>query len=202
MANDTAKTFLSLRTTTSDKINDLAIKNGQMIFVYDTNRLAFDYKDERAYYSQIITKTGDVTSPITLSDLDEGIYSISGHYKIGGKLETIFVTPQKITFLISSDGISKNIVKLDAKNFELYTVDTTTNEVTTDMYATQSWILSQGYTTKDYVSQAIDQLYERIIKELKVPTKLSELENDAGYVKGTDLTKINGNEITTLFNGN
>lgn len=51
---DTTKSILSLVATTSDRIKDLVIKNGQLIFLYDMGRIAFDYKDKRTFYNQII----------------------------------------------------------------------------------------------------------------------------------------------------
>ena len=54
MADTTAtKSVLSLVATTSDRVKDLVIKNGQLIFVQDLGRIAFDYKDKRKFYNQI-----------------------------------------------------------------------------------------------------------------------------------------------------
>lgn len=47
------KSVLSLVATTSDRVEDLVIKNGQLIFVQDLGRIAFDYKDKRKFYNQI-----------------------------------------------------------------------------------------------------------------------------------------------------
>lgn len=54
MAESETKTILSLCATTSDKVKDLVIKNGQLIFVHDAGRLALDYKGKRTFYNQII----------------------------------------------------------------------------------------------------------------------------------------------------
>ncbi len=50
---DTTKQVLSVIATTSDRIKDLAIKSGQLIFVQDLGRIAFDFKDKRKFYNQI-----------------------------------------------------------------------------------------------------------------------------------------------------
>ncbi len=39
--------------TTSDRVKDLVIKNGQLIFIQDKGRLAFDFKGKRVFYNQI-----------------------------------------------------------------------------------------------------------------------------------------------------
>lgn len=54
MAESETKTILSLCATTSEKVKDLVIKDGQLIFVHDAGRLALDYKGKRTFYNQII----------------------------------------------------------------------------------------------------------------------------------------------------
>jgi hypothetical protein len=54
MADTTTKQFMTVVATTSDRIKDLVIKNGQLIFCHDVGRIAFDYKGKRKFYNQII----------------------------------------------------------------------------------------------------------------------------------------------------
>lgn len=54
MADTTIKTVLSLVATTSSRIQDLVIKDGQLIFIRDLGRIAFDFKGERVFYNQIV----------------------------------------------------------------------------------------------------------------------------------------------------
>lgn len=53
MADTTTKQVLSVIATTSERVTDLAIKNGQLIFVQDMGRIAFDFKEKRKFYNQI-----------------------------------------------------------------------------------------------------------------------------------------------------
>lgn len=53
MADTTAKKVLSVCATTGSRLSDLVIKNGQLIFVRDKHRIAFDYDDKRVFYNQI-----------------------------------------------------------------------------------------------------------------------------------------------------
>ena len=39
--------------TTSERVKDLVIKNGQLVFIQDKGRIAFDFKDKRTFYNQI-----------------------------------------------------------------------------------------------------------------------------------------------------
>lgn len=71
MAESETKTILSLCATTSDKVKDLVIKNGQLIFVHDAGRLALDYKGKRTFYNQIIELSTE-KERISLSDAVNG----------------------------------------------------------------------------------------------------------------------------------
>lgn len=146
----------------------------------------------------IINQYGTVASPIVVSDLDNGLHAISGQYKIGGNLETVFVTTSKIMFLIDSDETHKYITKINPQKICLYTMDISTSEVKSDNYVTNSWILAQGYTTETFVNKVIQDLYDRIISELKI-TKVSQLENDIGYLTTDDFEEIGDSEIANLF---
>lgn len=54
MADTTnTKSVLSLIATKSSKIKDLIIKNGQLIFIQDLGRIAFDFNNTRVFYNQI-----------------------------------------------------------------------------------------------------------------------------------------------------
>ena len=53
MADTTKKSVLSLVATKSSKIKDLVIKNGQLVFIQDLGRIAFDFNDTRVFYNQI-----------------------------------------------------------------------------------------------------------------------------------------------------
>lgn len=53
MADSTNKTILSVISTTSSKVKDLVIKDGQLIFVHDNHRIALDLNGKRTFYNQI-----------------------------------------------------------------------------------------------------------------------------------------------------
>lgn len=55
MADTTnTQSVMSLVATTSQKIRDLIIKDGQLIFIQDLGRIAFDFKGTRVFYNQIV----------------------------------------------------------------------------------------------------------------------------------------------------
>ena len=48
------KSVMSLVATSSSRIRDLVIKDGQLIFIQDLGRIAFDFKGKRVFYNQIV----------------------------------------------------------------------------------------------------------------------------------------------------
>lgn len=73
MTDNSTKTILSLCATTSEKIKNLVIKDGQLIFVHDAGRLAFDYKGKRTFYNQVIELDTE-QERIDLTDAVNGKY--------------------------------------------------------------------------------------------------------------------------------
>ena len=53
MADNITRTFPQIIVTVSDRIKDLVIKDGQLIFMQDEGRIAMDYKGKRTFYNQI-----------------------------------------------------------------------------------------------------------------------------------------------------
>ena len=53
MADITTKSVLKLVATTSSRVKDLIIQDGNLIFIQDLGRIAFDFKGKRVFYNQI-----------------------------------------------------------------------------------------------------------------------------------------------------
>lgn len=99
--SDTNKNVLKLIATTSSKIRNLTIENGQLVFLYDVGRLAFDYKDNRVFYNQIVELKTEEERLALESPLD-GYYFVIGSgvlwsYKAGWI--QITEKPQSIEFI-------------------------------------------------------------------------------------------------------
>lgn len=75
MADTTTKSVLKLVATTSSKIRDLVIENGQLIFIQDLGRIAFDFKDKRVFYNQIVELETE-TDRLDLEDPLRGYYFV------------------------------------------------------------------------------------------------------------------------------
>ena len=78
MADTTnAKTVMNLVATSSSRIRQLPIKNGQLIFIQDLGRIAFDYKDKRVFYNQIVELETEVERSTLDNPLDGYYFVIS-----------------------------------------------------------------------------------------------------------------------------
>lgn len=72
MADTNTKQVLSVLTTTSEKIKNLTVKNGQLIFIYDIGTIAFDYKNKRKFYNQI----EELDTEITRQELESPVNGV------------------------------------------------------------------------------------------------------------------------------
>ena len=72
---DTTKNIMSLIATKSSRIKDLVIKDGQLIFMQDVGRIAFDFKGKRVFYNQIVELETEVER-LTLDSPLNGYYFV------------------------------------------------------------------------------------------------------------------------------
>lgn len=72
---DTTKQIMSLIATKSSRVKDLIIKDGQLIFIQDAGRIAFDFKGKRVFYNQIVELETEVER-LTLDSPLNGYYFV------------------------------------------------------------------------------------------------------------------------------
>lgn len=61
MADLTAAPILSVCKTVGSKVSDVAVKDGQLIFISDKHRIALDFDGKRTFYEQIIELPTEAT---------------------------------------------------------------------------------------------------------------------------------------------
>lgn len=72
-----ANTIMQLVATNSPRIRELPIKDGQLIFIQDLGRIAFDFKGKRVFYNQIIELETEADRLMLDEPLD-GYYFVIG----------------------------------------------------------------------------------------------------------------------------
>ena len=101
MADTTTKSVMSLVATSSSRIRDLVIKDGQLIFIQDIGRIAFDFKGKRVFYNQIVELNTEAERLALESPLDGYYFVIDSaclwFYKSGWT--QITERPEEIIFI-------------------------------------------------------------------------------------------------------
>lgn len=72
-----AHVVLNLVATSSTRVNSLPVKDGQLIFVQDVGKIAFDFKGKRVFYNQI-TELETESERYTLEEPSNGYYFVIG----------------------------------------------------------------------------------------------------------------------------
>lgn len=72
-----ASTNMRLVATNSSRIRELPIQDGQLVFLQDVGRIAFDFKSKRVFYNQIVELETEVERK-TLENPLEGYYFVIG----------------------------------------------------------------------------------------------------------------------------
>lgn len=140
----TTRSIMSLVATSSSKIRDLVIKDGQLIFMQDVGRIAMDFKGKRVFYNQIVELDTDIDRSNLESPLSGYYFVIDTAVLWFYKNEWIPITekPQEVIFIgvelpalgqaktLYIDKDDKEISIWDEENKEYIIVSNYTHEVT------------------------------------------------------------------------
>ena len=72
------KPIWKLCATTSDKLGEFLIKDGQLIFIQDSETIAFDWRGKRKYYNQIVELETDSDRENLLEPVNCKYYFVIG----------------------------------------------------------------------------------------------------------------------------
>lgn len=76
MADLTTTPILSVCTTIGSKVSDMAVKDGQLIFVRDKHRIALDFDGKRTFYEQIIELPTEAARSSILAPVESSYYFV------------------------------------------------------------------------------------------------------------------------------
>lgn len=146
---------MSLIATSSSKIKNLVIKDGQLIFIQDLQRIALDFNGKRVFYNQITALDTDadrtaIENPIA------GYYFVINTavmwYFDGSEWIPITERPQEIVFV----GVDELPALGQAKT--LY-VDKEEREISVWCEETEQYITVSNYTN-DVTNEDIENLFK------------------------------------------
>lgn len=155
---NTTKTVMSLVATSSSKIRDLVIRDGQLIFIQDLGRIAFDFKGKRVFYNQIVELDTEADRLALENPLGGYYFVIDSACLWFYKDEWIQITekPQEVLFV----GVELPTLGQQGK---LY-VDTDDGEISVWDEETDKYIVVSNYT-QEASEQDIEKLFSN-----KTPT--------------------------------
>lgn len=73
---ETIRPILSAIGTVASKLPDLSIKNGQLIFIQDSQKIALDFNDKRVFYNQVVILQKESDREAILSPINELFYFV------------------------------------------------------------------------------------------------------------------------------
>lgn len=104
MADTTMKTLpaLSVCATLGERVKELPIKDGQLIFVQDKHRVAFDYSGKRRFYNQIEEIMSEAERKSILAPISGMYYFVIEEavlWTYQGKWIQVTSKPEEIVFI-------------------------------------------------------------------------------------------------------
>lgn len=153
MADTTTKSVMSLIATTSSRIRELVIKDGQLIFVQDLGRIAFDFKGKRVFYNQIVELDTEAERQALDNPLDGYYFVIDSAclWFYSGEWIQITERPQEVLF------VGAELPQLGQQG-KLY-VDTDDKEISVWDEETDKYI-----TVSNFTEEASDEDIENLFK--------------------------------------
>lgn len=123
----------------------------------------------------IVNMIGESDNPIIISTLENGTYSVTGHFKIATNDVTIHLNPNATLFLVSHNDSDVFIKMIATKEIVDYQV---TNDISAakDQYITEDFLRDNGYATITYIDEKIAALglAEKSEMEIYVQELISE----------------------------
>lgn len=73
---ETIRPILSAIGTVASKLPDLSIKNGQLIFIQDSQKIALDFNDKRVFYNQVVILQKESDREAILAPINKLFYFV------------------------------------------------------------------------------------------------------------------------------
>lgn len=152
-------------TLINGKIGDYG--EAENVIDYVNNRKYADLEDK-----PILHLYGNLANAIILSELDDGVYCITGQYVVGGDYEAIHSGDRDALFAVEHLGTNVFITKVSGSQIVRFIIDENYHCVT-DKYVTEQWMSTQDFlTTADvetyiagYLKSAVDDIVEEVVEQ-------------------------------------
>lgn len=142
----------------------------------------------------IINKTGSLANPLTIGELDNGLYSVSGEYRIFSEYPTIFSSSINHLFVVEKENDKIYVKDVSAKKIITYVLSNgqvniedviTSNYLTENQYITETdfdaKIKALDFVTRNEISDYVKQITTEYLEQnldSKIDEKINSLIAD------------------------
>ena len=113
----------------------------------------------------IVNLVGTLDETIVIDELNSGIYSIKGQYKISNLIETIYLSASSVIAMVEKDGDITHIKHITTDQITDFFISD--NSVTSHEYITDQYLKDNNYATTDYVDNKIAALEQSINEDIE-----------------------------------
>lgn len=157
----------------------------------------------------IVNLVGTLDSPIVLSTIENGVYSVKGQYKIAPNDTTVFLnSTANICMVEHTEGGKIHVKRVSTSEIKDYEV--VDDVVTSYAYVTEKHLAEHGYATIEYVKEYVDSKFaevnfvtEEVVETLideKVSTVMAESVETLVETKIDEkIQETSEDDITALF---
>ena len=150
----------------------------------------------------IINKTGSLANPLTIGELDNGLYSISGEYRIFLEYPTIFSSSINHLFVVEKGNDKIYVKDVSAKKIVTYVLSN--GQVSIEDVITSNYLTENQYITEtdfDAKIKALDFVTRNEISDYvkQITTEYLEQNLDSKIDKKINSLIADDSEIDNLF---
>lgn len=150
----------------------------------------------------IINKTGSLANPLTIGELDNGLYSVSGEYRIFLEYPTIFSSSINHLFVVEKENDKIYVKEVQAKKTVIYVLSN--GQVSIEDVITSNYLTENQYITEtdfDAKIKALDFVTRNEISDYvkQITTEYLEQNLDSKIDKKINSLIAEDSEIDNLF---
>lgn len=154
---------------TSKALNNAIGNNSKITFpsqfwTTDTQQYGYLTQDGQLRMVGVPKLNGTLDNPIVVSELESGIYSITGQHKIDRTEKTIYLSAVPVIYQVSVNDTKTKIKRITASNITDIVIEN--GEIQKDAYITDNWLRDNGYIPEGDIDTKIAALKVSLEQEI------------------------------------
>ena len=182
------------------------IVNKDALGNYYVDKLTIDDIDYNTLGNRpIVNLVGTLDETIVVDELNSGIYSIKGQYKISNLIETIYLSASSVIAMVEKDEDVIHIKHITTDQITDFFISD--NSVTSHEYITDQYLKDNNYVTADYVDnkiaaleQSINEDIEKYISDIVDKQFSSMLDEKIDAKIDEKIQPVDNSKVQSLFN--